>query len=175
MAAFRLLSRTVFLLGSAAALSAGAADAQCRLCSTPTTSRDGPEGGDDIRLDIETSLNFDRLIVSGGGHGTAVIRPDGSTSAQGAVSNVSPRAMVGSAVVHGQPGRAVRVELPRRIQLFSMSGGQISFDDVVSDLPSIPRLDATGSLTFRFGGRLSVTGDADGDYRGDFPITVEYL
>jgi hypothetical protein len=83
--------------------------------------------------------------------------------------------MVGSAVVRGQPGRAIRVELPRRIQLFSMSGGEISFDDVASDLPSVPRLDATGTLTFRFGGRLTVTGDADGEYRGDLPITVEYL
>ena len=38
----------------------------------------------------------------------------------------------------------------------------------------IPQLDAAGNLTFRFGGRLRVSGDADGDYRGDLPITVEY-
>jgi hypothetical protein len=55
-----------------------------------------------------------------------------------------------------------------------MAGGQISFDDVVSDLPSIPHLDSGGTLSFRFGGRLTVTGDADGEYRGDLPITVEY-
>ena len=122
-----------------------------------------------------TSINFDRLVFLGSGTGTALIRPDGSTSAQGAVSDISPRAMVGSAVVHGQPGRAVRIELPRRIQLYSMSGGQISFDDVASDLPSVPRLDSAGRLTFRFGGTLTVTGDADGEYRGDLPITVEYL
>ena len=66
--------------------------------------------------------------------------------------------MVGSAVVHGQPGRTVRIELPHRIDLYS-----------------IPRLDAAGTLTFRFGGRLTVSSDADGDYRGDLPITVEYL
>jgi hypothetical protein len=83
--------------------------------------------------------------------------------------------MVGSAVVHGQPGRAVRIELPRRILLHSISGSQISFDDVTSDLPSVPRLDSSGTLSFRFGGRLTVTGDADGEYRGDLPITVEYL
>jgi hypothetical protein len=83
--------------------------------------------------------------------------------------------MVGSAVVHGQPGRAVRIELPQRILLHSISGGQISFDDVTSDLPSVPRLDSSGTLSFRFGGRLTVSGDADGEYRGDLPITVEYL
>jgi hypothetical protein len=151
------------------------ARAQCRLCETPTTSRDEPADGGDIRLEIETSINFDRLVFMGSGTGTALIRPDGSTSAQGAVSDISPRAMVGSAVVHGQPGRAVRVELPRRIQLYSISGGQISLDDVASDLPSLPRLDSSGTLTFRFGGTLTVTGDADGEYRGDLPITVEYL
>ena len=49
------------------------------------------------------------------------------------------------------------------------------FDDVVSDLPPLPRLDSAGNLTFRFGGRLRVTGDAEGEYRGDLPITAEYL
>jgi hypothetical protein len=82
--------------------------------------------------------------------------------------------MVGSAVVHGQPGRAVRVELPPRIELYSLSGGRITVDNVASDLPALPRLDSAGNLTFRFGGRVTVTGDSEGDYRGDMPITVEY-
>ena len=151
------------------------ATAQCRLCDTPTTVRDEAAAGKDIQLEIETSLSFDRLILFGAGTGTAVIRPDGSTSAHGAVSDIGPRAMVGRAVIRGEPGRAVRVELPRRILLHSLGGGEIAFDDVVSDLPSLPRLDATGTLGFRFGGRLTVTGDADGEYRGDLPITVEYL
>jgi hypothetical protein len=67
------------------------------------------------------------------------------------------------------------VELPRRIDLYSTSGdGQITVDDVTSDLPSLPRLDSAGNLTFHFGGRVTVTGGADGDYRGDLPITIEY-
>jgi Domain of unknown function (DUF4402) len=159
---------------AAAAVSPRSAAAQCRLCDKPTTIREDPASSDDIRLEIETSLNFDRLIVSGGGQGGAVIRPDGSSAAEGAVSDISPRAMVGTAIVHGQPGRIVRVELPRRIELYSLSGGNISFEDVTSDLPSLPRLDSTGNLTFRFGGRVRISGDADGEYRGDLPITVEY-
>jgi hypothetical protein len=82
--------------------------------------------------------------------------------------------MVGRAVIRGTAGRAVRVELPRRIDLYSISGGRITVDDVVSDLPSIPRLDSAGTLVFRFGGRVTVTGDSEGAYRGDMPITVEY-
>ena len=159
----------------AAAVSAQPVAAQCRLCSSPRTAPHGNAEGKSVELEIESSLNFDRLVVSGVGLGSAVIRPDGSSSAQGAIESVTSRTMVGSVTVHGEPGRPVRVELPRRITLFSLSGGQITFDDVMSDLPSLPRLDSAGNLRFRFGGRLTVTGDAEGDYRGDLPITVEYL
>jgi hypothetical protein len=159
---------------AAVAASASPANAQCRLCDKPTTTPEQADGAQPIQLEIETSLNFDRLILYGQGDGAAVIRPDGSNASEGSVTAISPRAMVGTAVVHGQPGRAVRVELPMRIELFSVSGGRITFDNIVSDLPSLPRLDSAGSLAFRFGGRVKITGDADGDYRGDLPITVEY-
>ena len=150
-------------------------DAQCRLCSTPTTTHDDAATGDDIKIEVETRMNFDRLILIGQGEGVAMLRPDGSTSAVGAVTNVSPRAAVATVVVHGEANRAIRVELPRRVELYSLRGSRIYFDEVVSDLPSLPRLDSAGNLTFRFGGRLHLSGDADGDYRGDLPITVEYL
>jgi Domain of unknown function (DUF4402) len=65
--------------------------------------------------------------------------------------------------------------LPDRIELYSVSGGRIAIDDLISDLPAMPKLDAAGRLSFRFGGRLKVSGDAEGQYRGDVPITVEYL
>lgn len=161
--------------GAAAAATTWPANAQCRLCDKPTTARDDSASGGNISLEIESGINFDRLVLLGQGSGAAVIRPDGSNIAEGAVASVSGRAMVGSAVVRGEPGRAVRVDLPRRIDLYSVGGGRITFEDVTSDLPSLPRLDASGSLTFRFGGRITVTGDADGQFRGDLPITVEYL
>ena len=151
------------------------ASAQCRLCDTPTTSRDEQSGKGEVRLEVETSLSFDRLILSGQGEGSAVLRPDGSSVIAGAVAEMSPRAMVGTVTVHGEPGRAIRIDLPQRIVLHSLSGGEVTFDDVASDLPSMPHLDPAGNLTFRFGGRLRVSGDAEGDYRGELPITAEYL
>jgi hypothetical protein len=162
------------LVAAAAAAFSWPAGAQCRLCSAPVTARDEPTAKQDVRIEIETSINFDRLILFGEGEGAAVIRPDGSRAAEGNVSEVGPRAMVGTATAHGDPGRALRVELPHRIDLYSLSGGRVSFDDVTSDLPSLPRLDSAGNLTFRFGGRVKITGDAGGEYRGDLPITVEY-
>ena len=173
MAGFKSLALLV-ALSAVAAGGFSAARAQCRLCSKPTTALAHEADGDGLQLEVETSLDFGRLILAGAGTGAAVIRPDGSNAAEGSLTGVSPRAMVGTAVVHGTPGRAVRVELPRRIDLYSIAGGRITVDDVVSDLSSLPRLDSAGNLTFRFGGRVTVTGDSEGQYRGDMPITVEY-
>lgn len=157
----------------AAASSPGAG--QCRLCDQPSTIRaEEGAGGADVELRIETNLNFDRLILGGVGAGAVTIRPDGSTGAEGSVMQLGPRATVGTVQVHGDPNRAVRVEIPHRIELYSISGGRMTLDDVSTDLPASPHLDAVGNLSFRFGGRLMVSGDTDGPYHGDLPITVEY-
>jgi hypothetical protein len=170
-----MIGRNALLsLGLAAAIPVPAA-AQCRLCDAPTTVRTEDTGKGEVRLEVETSLNFDRLILLGQGEGSAVLRPDGSSASAGTIADISPRAMVGTVTVRGEAGRTIRIDLPRRIVLHSLSGGEVTFDDVASDLPALPRLDAGGNLTFRFGGRLRVSGDAEGDYRGDLPITAEYL
>ena len=162
------------LIGPLALVAGTAGQAQCRLCSTPITSRTAEPANDKVSVEIESSLRFDRLVVLGSGMGSAELRPDGSRSAQGSVAEMSPRAMVGTAILRGEPGRYVRVSLPSRIELYSLSGAEIAFEDVTSDLPALPRLDSSGTLTFRFGGRIRITGDADGDYRGDLPISAEY-
>jgi len=161
-------------VSAAAAVGLSPVSGQCRLCAKPITALSQSAGGDGIDLEVQTSLDFGRLILSGQGQGVAVLRPDGSNAAEGALTGVSPRAMIGSAVVHGEPGRAIRVELPPKIELYSLSGGRITVDQVVSDLSSLPKLDSAGNLTFRFGGRVTVTGNSEGDYHGNMPITVEY-
>lgn len=150
------------------------ADAQCRLCESPAARTvDRPES-EAVALEVETSLDFDRLVLLGAGEGTATLLPDGSRSVSGTVGAMSGRAMVGSVVVRGEPGRLLRVELPARIVMHSLSGGTITIEGITSTLPSAPRLDSSGTMAFRFGGRLRVSGDAEGDYRGDVPITVDY-
>lgn len=161
-----------------AALMGGATEplrAQCRLCSSPTTQVEQDADGDPIQLEVQTRLDFDRLVLLGAGSGSATLLPSGESSASGSVATVSARAMVGSVTVRGQPNRAVRIDLPPRIQLYSVGGASIAIDRIETDLPAAPLLDSAGNLSFRFGGRLEVTGDAEGEYRGDIPITVEYL
>jgi len=174
-----MVARTALLafgLAAAALLAAApSARAQCRLCETPTTApvQQGAEGK--IDLQIEAALDFDRLIVSGAGEGSATLLPDGTRQFSGSVEAFGQRAMVGEASVRGEPGRPVRIDLPARIELYSMDGGRITIDEIVSDLSGVPRLDSAGNLKFRFGGRIRLSGNSDGDFRGDLPITVEYL
>src|SRR5687767_1391550 len=115
---------TLLLLIAAASGVPGTAAAQCRLCETPTTeivaARDGP-----IDLSIEAALDFNQLILLGIGEGTAQIRPDGTSQVSGMIGAMSGRAMVGSATVRGEPGRTIRIDLPRAIALHSLSGGQV--------------------------------------------------
>ena len=153
-----------------------AARAQCRLFSKPTTALQQADNGAPIQLNIQATLDFDRLVQLGAGVGTVTLAPDGDRSVSGTITAVSGRAMVGAISVHGEPDRLVRVELPSRIELYSVGGtGRIEIDDLATDAGSMPKLDSAGNLSFRFGGRLRISGDADGGYRGDVPITVEYM
>jgi hypothetical protein len=161
------------LLAAISVILPGAAVGQCRLCDRPTLGAQ-PSSSGDVELQIETNLSFDRMILSGTGTGAATVRADGSTGVEGSVMELSPRATVGTVLVQGEPNRTVRIEIPRRIQLFSLGGGQITLDGVSTDVSAVTRLDAAGKLSFRFGGRLVLSGDCDGPYHGDLPIRVEY-
>lgn len=171
---FALLSPIALLAGGFAVPSA--APAQCRLCDTPTTGLDQSSGGMPIRLEVQARLNFDQvLLLDSTTTGTARIAPDGSSSTTGSIGALSGRAMVGSVIVRGEPGRLVRIGFPDAIQLYGLTGSSIRVRALTSDLPSAARLDSQGMLRFRFGGELDVSGNVEGDYRGDIPITVDYL
>ena len=153
---------------------ATAAAAQCRLCTQPTTGAE-PDAAPPVKLEIETRLDFDRLVLGNSGGGSATLSPDGTRRTSGAVLSIGGRAMVGTVMVRGEPGRSVRIGLPGTIILFSPTGSEIRIDAIRSDLPDSPRIGLNGTLGFRFGGELQVTGDADGNFRGDFQIDVDYL
>ena len=149
---------------------------QCRLCSDPTTVHADPDGASTpLKIEVRTTLDFDRLILTSEGAGRAVLGPDSSRSGTGSVGVLSSRAVAAEVVVHGEAGRAVRVDLPSHIDLYGLKGGSVRIDSLKSDLPSNPVLDAAGDLHIRIGGELSVDGDLDGDFRGDVPVIVDYL
>lgn len=149
--------------------------AQCLLCTEPTAP--GAPGRIDAPLAVEISsgLDFDRVAVTAPAGGSIVLDPVGrSRTVAGALANLGGLVMTGSATVRGEPGRAVRVSLPGEVILRGARGGDARISRLVTDLPAVPRLGPDGSLRFSFGGRLVVTRDMEGDYRGRVPITVEY-
>ena len=151
------------------------AAAQCRLCSAPTEAPKAESAAPPVKLQVETNLDFDRLVLANAGAGSATLSPDGSRQTSGAVLTVGGRAMVGTVTVHGEPGRNVRIGLPGAITLYSPDGGQVRIDSLQSDLASLPRIGVNGVLVFHFGGALHVSNNSDGDFRGDFQIDVDYL
>lgn len=169
----------LFALASALLLSVAmpaAASAQCRLCESPTTGAPSliPDA-ERIDLEVTAALDFDQIILMGYGSGTAMLGTDGTRIADGAATEISNRAMVGTVVVRGKPGRRIDVGLPARIELVSPDGSRISLDAIESDMPADPRLDERGEFRFSFGGRLELEGGLEGEFSGDLPISVDYL
>ena len=171
---FALLSPIALFAGAFAV--PGVAPAQCRLCASPSTSPDVATDGTPIRLEVQARLDFDQVVLlDSASSGTARLAPDGSSSTSGAIGALGGRAMVGSVIVRGEPGRLVRIAFPSSITLHGVTGNSIRVRALTSDLPGAPRLDSGGTLQFRFGGELEISGSVEGDYRGDIPITVDYL
>ncbi|WP_265528170.1 DUF4402 domain-containing protein [Sphingomicrobium marinum] len=149
------------------------AAAQCRLCDTPELIVDPVDKAEErVQLSVETMLDFDQLVVLG--DGSATLAATGARMTEGGIAALSARAMVGEVVIRGEAGRRISISLPSRIELHNIEGGRIRLESIEHDLPSQPELDANGELRFRFGGRLEISGAAEGDYRGDVPIVAEY-
>lgn len=169
-----LLSPIALLAGALVMPASGSA--QCRLCATPTTSLGGESESAPVRLEVQARLDFDQIILLDSSRpGTARLSPDGSSSTSGSIGALSGRAMVGNVIVRGEPGRLVRIGFPDSIRLYGLTGSTIRVRALTSDLPAAARLDSQGALQFRFGGELEVSGNVDGEFRGDIPITVDYL
>ncbi len=103
------------------------------------------------------------------------LSPEGGAQISGAASATGARAMPGSVVIRGDPGRQVRIDLPSRIDLSGEFGGYVRIDRIVTDLPSFPRIGDDGVLSFRFGGDVRISGEPDGAYRGSVDFIVDYL
>lgn len=147
----------------------------CRLCSPTNETAEAGEPKAPIGIEVDTYLDFDRLIVTGAGNGAARLMPDGTKSTTGVLQGLRGRSVVGTVIIRGEPGRIIQVDLPSQIELFGHDGRQILVRRIASDLPSEPRLDSSGRLVVRFGGELQVNGEAEGEYRGEIPIIVQYL
>jgi len=166
--------RLLFLLAASLAGLSSQAAAQCQLCAEERdlslSSSETP-----LTIEVETTLDFDRLVLAGASGGAAEIDPrTGRRSVAGELVGLGGLGIQGTATVRGEPGRAIRLELPASTTLHSSAGDTAELTDLVADIPSGARLGPDGTLRFNFGGRLTVKGSADGDYRGRILLVVDY-
>ncbi len=153
-----------------------AGDDLCRLCTSDDADaavvleRETP-----LSIEITTKLDFSRAALSGQGGGQIELDPQsGSRRVDGGIIDLGGSALAGTAVVRGQPGRVVRIDMPTNARMTSSAGGIVEITGLRTSLTGNPRLDQTGRLEFSFGGRLIVRGNASGMFRARIPITAQY-
>jgi Domain of unknown function (DUF4402) len=151
--------------------------APCLLCGENSASMAPSAATSDelpLRITISAQLDFSRVATGQGGGSVTLDPVTGQRRVSGGLQDIGGLALTGEAMVSGTPGRAVRVILPGEILLDSDQGRSARVVDLTTNLGPAPRLGPDGRLNFRFGGRLAVGRDDDGNYRGRIPISVEY-
>ena len=159
----------------AVALAQDAVGVPCRLCTATPDKAPNARAASPLRLQVETRLDFDKVVFEGKGSALFGLSPAGVARLSGAATAAGARAMPGAVLVRGEPGRAVTIGLPARVVLNGAGAGSITLDSLVTDLPAFPRIGDDGTLLFRFGGDLKLEGDSDGAYHGTIDIQVDYL
>ena len=102
--------------------------APCRLCGADASGTLDAAPVAPLRLQVETRLDFDKIVFDGAGSASLALSPDGAARLSGAATAAGARAMPGSVLIRGEPGRAVRVDLPGKVTLFGDGHGTISLD-----------------------------------------------
>ncbi len=163
--------KRLFLIGMAAiSISPALAQTQPRDFFTRTADdRTQP-----LSIEIRSSLDFSRATMGAKGGQIAIDPRNGSRAVSGDVVELGGSPFAGSAVITGEPGRTVRIDMPATIRLTSAGGGSMQIVRLRTNLSAAPRLDMSGRLEFAFGGDLLMTGNVAGQFRGRIPITAEY-
>ena len=167
---FAILSLALLCTGAPAFVEA----APCMLCTSDAARNGEKKPGIPLRIEVTTKLSFSRIALTGRGGAQIAVDPDGGRSLNGEAVPLGGYPAAGSVLLTGEPGRTVRVDMPREIAMLSSTGGRITIEDMRTTLGPSPRLNGAGKLEFSFGGRLSVSGNMAGRFRGRIPITANY-
>lgn len=144
----------------------------CKLCRGSSRSSSDARP---LRIEIVSGIDFSRMALAGHNDGSAELDPQTGAKHTGqGLIDLGGLSFQGQARVTGEPMRQVRIDLPAKVTLYSPSGDEAELTDFQSDSPAISMLDANGTLTFRFGARLTTKGGMGGNFRGRIPIRVDY-
>jgi len=166
---------SALLLCVGAPLLAGATEPQCLLCAKDAEAESSNvKTTIPLRIEVATKLSFSRIALTGRGGANIAVDPQGGSSLNGQAVPLGGYPEAGTVMLSGEPGKPVRVDMPREIAMLSSTGGRITIQDIRTSLGPSPRLDNAGKLEFSFGGKLAVSGNLSGRFRGRIPITANY-
>lgn len=153
-----------------------AGDGACLLCTregmqlAELADRSTP-----LSIEITTKLDFSRAALPESGSGEIDLDPQsGSKTVKGGMVDLGGAALAGTAIVKGEPGRTVRIDLPSTARMTSSTGEVVEITGLRTSLAGGSRLDSSGRLEFSFGGTLVVRGHVSGTFRARIPITAQY-
>ncbi|MFN3620643.1 MAG: DUF4402 domain-containing protein [Sphingorhabdus sp.] len=153
-----------------------AGEGACLLCASDETQMTSvAERSIPLSIEITTKLDFSRAALPASGGGRIDLDPQsGNKRVHGGVVDLGGAALAGTAIVKGEPGRAIRIEIPSSARMTSPTGGVVTITGLRTNLVGGSRLDSTGRLNFSFGGTLVVQGHVSGTFRARIPITAQY-
>lgn len=147
----------------------------CQLCSARDQKAVSSETRRPLRIAVDSVLDFSSLaLVSNQGGSAEVDSRSGVRRVSGGILALGGGVLRGAVRVTGEPFARVTVRLPQTLELRTASGAIAIVNRIETDLSPDPTLDAAGTMTFSFGGRISVTDGAAGDFQGRFPVFVDY-
>lgn len=147
----------------------------CQLCSARDQTAAASETRRPLRIAVDSILDFSSLaLVSNQGGSAEVDSRSGVRRVSGGVLALGGGVLRGAVRVTGEPFARITVRLPQSLELRTSAGAVAIVNRIETDLSPDPTLDAAGSMSFSFGGRISVTEGAAGDFQGRFPVFVDY-
>jgi hypothetical protein len=170
---FRHVAKSLILF-ALLPISAARAERPCQLCGAgePEAAATAPKKA--IHIEINAMLDFSKAAHTEVNQGSVEI--DSRTGERRFVNLVGlgGAALKGTARITGEPFRLVRISMPTQAIMRSTQGATADVTHIVTDLPATPVIGADGTLTFNFGGKLTVRGGAAGDFHGQIAIRADY-
>lgn len=160
----------VFLLGGAT----GPLRAQppCQLCATLSSEASPPARA--VSIEITQDLDFGRAALGANEAGTIAVDARTGQRLPAGLVDLGGSSFRGSAIIHGDPFRRVRVDLSDSGTMRAAQGATGELIDLRTDAPPVVTLDARGQFVLGFGGRFALRNGDGGDFRGRISITADY-
>ncbi|HEY9081614.1 DUF4402 domain-containing protein [Magnetovibrio sp.] len=135
---------------------------------------DDHDDRDEIEIREKQELKFSTIASSYAGPGTATVSPDGILTTGGTAVHLDGNPRAAEFKIEGRKNATVFITLPTTVTVSGPAGSALLTNFVSSPPAGAAQLDGRGKLTLKMGATLNIpTGQAGGEYSGDFTVYVD--